>query len=169
MIAHVDPGAKQRVEVRGDDNIVPEVQTIVTDGELELKIDQWLVRPKINTTIEVWVASLSEISVSGAADMTVDGLHGERFELAVSGASTSTLSGAIGTFEVTSSGANTLDARELQAKTVEISVSGAGDANVWASERVDASVSGAGNVIYHGNPPDVEEDVSGAGSVKPAE
>lgn len=168
LIVHVDPAAKQRVELRGDDNIVPEVKTTVTDGELTLTIDHWLVRPKINMTVEVWVPSLTKISVSGAADMTVDGLHGERFELTVSGASTSKLSGTVDHFEVTGSGANTLDASELQAKVVKISVSGAGDSQVWATEQLDATVSGAGNVRFHGEPADVQKDVSGAGSVEPA-
>jgi hypothetical protein len=168
LVVHVDPAVNQRVDVRGDDNIVPEVVATVSDGELELTIDQWLVRPKLDTTIEVWVPSLSAIKVSGAADMRVDGLHGERFELAVSGASTSKLSGTIDHFEVDSSGANTLDARELHAKVVKIAVSGAGDSDVWASEQLDANVSGAGNVRYHGEPENVQEDVSGAGSVEPA-
>jgi hypothetical protein len=168
LIAHVDPAMTPRLELRGDDNIVPEVVAIVSDGELELTIDHWLVRPKIDMTVEVWVPSLSKISVSGAADMRVDGLHGERFELAVSGASTSKLSGTIDHFEVDSSGANTLDASELHAKVVKIDVSGAGDSEVWASEQLDANVSGAGNVRYHGQPTDVQQDVSGAGSVKPA-
>ena len=168
LIVHVDPASKQRVELRGDDNIVPEVVTTVSDGELELTIDHWLVRPKINTTVEVWAPSLSKISVSGAADMRVDGLHGEHFELAVSGASTSKVSGTIDHFEVDSSGANTLDARELHAKVVKITVSGAGDSEVWASEQLDANVSGAGNVRYWGQPADVKENVSGAGSISPA-
>jgi hypothetical protein len=168
LIVHVDPAATQRVELRGDDNIVPEVVTTVSDSQLELTIDHWLVRPKLDTTVEVWVPSLSEITVSGAADMRVDGLHGERFELAVSGASTSKLSGTIDHFEVDSSGANTLDASELHAKVVKIAVSGAGDSDVWASEQLDANVSGAGNVRYHGQPEDVQQNVSGAGSVKPA-
>jgi hypothetical protein len=168
LIAHVDPAAAQRVELRGDDNIVPEVVTTVTDGKLELTIDHWLVRPQLDMTVEVRVPSLSAISVSGAADMRVDGLHGERFELAVSGASSSKLSGTIDHFEVESSGANTLDASELHAKVVKIGVSGAGDSEVWASEQLDANVSGAGNVRYHGEPEDVQENVSGAGSVKPA-
>lgn len=168
LIVHVDPAVTQRVELRGDDNIVPEVVTTVSDGELELTIDHWLVRPELDMTIEIWVPSMSNISVSGAADMRVDGLHGERFELAVSGVSTSKLSGTIEQFEVTSSGANTLDARALQAKVVKMDVSGAGDSDVWASEQLDANVSGAGNIRYHGQPEDVQQNVSGAGSVKPA-
>jgi hypothetical protein len=168
LIAHVDPAVPQRVELRGDDNIVPKVVATVSDGALELTIEHWLVRPQLDTTVEVWVPSLSKISVSGAADMRVDGLHGERFELAVSGTSIAKLSGTIDHFEVVSSGANTLDARELHAKVVKIGVSGAGDSEVWASEQLDANVSGAGNVRYSGQPTDVQQDVSGAGSVTAA-
>jgi hypothetical protein len=167
LIAHVEPTATQRLEIRGDDNIVPEVVATVSDGELELTIDHWLVRPKIDMTVEVWVPSLKKISVSGAADMRVDGLHGERFDLAISGVSTSKLSGTIDHFEVVSSGANTLEASELHAKVVKINVSGAGESEVWASEQLDATVSGAGTVRYHGQP-EVQQDISGSGSVEAA-
>ena len=75
LIAHVDPATTQRVEVRGDDNIVPEVVTTVTDGTLELTIDQWLVRPKINTTIEVWVPNCRYGFTTNFRFSLIDGLY----------------------------------------------------------------------------------------------
>lgn len=165
LVVHVDPTATQRVEVSGDDNIVPEVTTSVSGGELDVQIEHGMVRPKLDLKVEVWVPSLTGLEASGASDITVEGLHGERFELDLSGASDTTLSGTVDRFEVDSSGASDLDARGLQAKVVEVEVSGAGDAEVWASDRLDADVSGAGNVRYFGSTKEVYQNVSGAGSV----
>ena len=169
LTVHVDLDEKQRVEVRGDDNIVPKISTTVSGGELEIELDgpAW-VRPKLPMHVDVWVTSLTAIDASGASDITVYGLHGERFELDVSGASDSTLAGAVDTFEIDSSGASKIAARDLQAQVVEIDLSGAGKAEVWASKRLEVDVSGAGTVRYHGKPEQVVKDISGAGKVEPA-
>jgi hypothetical protein len=47
-----------------------------------------------------------------------------------------------------------------------VAISGAGSAEVYASVKLDATVSGAGNVNYKGNASEVNQHVSGAGSVK---
>lgn len=167
LIVHVDPTATQRVEVSGDDNIVPEVTTKVSGGELDIEIGAAMVRPKLDMKIEVWVPALTGLEASGASDITVAGLHGERFDLDLSGASETTLRGEVDLFEVDLSGASDLDARELHAKIVALELSGAGDAEVWASDRLDADVSGTGDVRYFGGPKEVKQDVSGAGSITP--
>lgn len=167
LVVHVEPGTSQRVEVSADDNIVPEIVTSVSAGELEVSVARSVVRPRHPMKLEIWVASLVELELSGASDATVEGLHGERFELELSGASDSRISGKVGTFEIESSGASDLNARELQAEIVELELSGAGDVELFASERLDADVSGAGSVRYWGAPKQVNQDVSGAGSVEP--
>jgi hypothetical protein len=167
LVVHVDPNVKPSVVVSGDDNIVPEIQTTVSSGELDVEIEHGMVRPKLPMKVEIWVTSLKGLDASGASDITIEGLHGEQFDLELSGASETRLSGTIDRFEVDSSGASDLDARELHAKTVDIDLSGAGDAEVWASDRLDADVSGAGSVRYYGDTKDVQKDVSGAGSVTP--
>jgi hypothetical protein len=63
------------------------------------------------------------------------------------------------------SGAGNIDARELKAKEVRVSVSGAASADVYAKEYLDASVSGVGSIDYYGNPAKVKTDVSGVGSI----
>jgi hypothetical protein len=167
LIVHVDPSAKQRIEVSGDDNIVPEITTKVSGGELEIDIEHGMVRPKLAMKVEVWVPSLTGLEAGGASDITVEGLHGESFDLDLSGASDSRFSGSVDRFEVDLSGAGDLDAQKLHAKTVDIELSGAGEADVWASDRLDAEISGAGSVRYFGDPKDVHQDVSGAGSITP--
>ncbi|KIG17132.1 hypothetical protein DB30_03729 [Enhygromyxa salina] len=167
LVVHVAPGTTQKVEVSSDDNIVPKILTTVSGGELDLSVDHRMVHPEHPMKVEVWVPSLTKIDASGASKIEVTGLHGERFELDLSGASQSTLAGVVDHFELDSSGAAKLEARALQATTVELDLSGAGHAEVWASDRLDAEVSGAGKVRYWGDPKQVNRDVSGSGSVEP--
>ena len=55
----------------------------------------------------------------------------------------------------------------LKAENVRITVSGAGDAEVYASKSLHAVISGAGDVVYDGNPADVQREISGWGEVSP--
>src|SRR6266436_485354 len=63
-------------------------------------------------------------------------------------------------------GASRLEAESLQTKTAEISSTGASHAEVAVSESLKVSITGAGKVIYSGNPPTVEKHISGAGSIR---
>ena len=63
-------------------------------------------------------------------------------------------------------GASKLEANSLQTKTAEISSTGASHAEVAVSESLKVSITGAGKVIYSGNPPTIEKHVTGAGTIR---
>ena len=63
-------------------------------------------------------------------------------------------------------GASRLQAESLQTKSAEISSTGASHAEVAVSEALKVSITGAGKVIYSGNPPVIEKHISGAGSIR---
>ncbi|HLT37990.1 MAG TPA: head GIN domain-containing protein [Enhygromyxa sp.] len=168
LVVHVEPGAAHKVEVTADDNIVPKITTTISGGELDIghQDDIKLLRPRTKIRVEVWTPSLLGIDASGASDVEVEGLHGERFELRLSGVSDSTLGGAVDRFDVEISGAGELDGKGLQAKVVTVELSGAGEASVWASESLDVEISGAGEVSYWGSPARVSKQISGAGELR---
>ena len=66
-------------------------------------------------------------------------------------------------------GAGKAHCYELLSETTKVDISGAGDADVFASVKLDAQVSGAGSVTYKGGATNVAQQVSGAGSVKKVE
>ncbi len=57
---------------------------------------------------------------------------------------------------------------DLLSENARVDITGAGSAEVYASVKLDAQVSGAGSVNYKGNPTNVKQEVSGAGSVSRA-
>ncbi|MDZ7775234.1 MAG: DUF2807 domain-containing protein [Bacteroidales bacterium] len=67
--------------------------------------------------------------------------------------------------EFDGSGTTSLDALELITNTASISISGAGDARIHATEELSAKVSGAGSIRYTGNPTKINKSISGAGSI----
>jgi hypothetical protein len=97
--------------------------------------------------------------------LTAGGLAGNGFYLDGTGATRVTVDGNVNELMATMSGASRLDAESLRVKTAEVSISGAGRAEVSASDILKVAISGAGKVTYTGNPV-VEKHVSGAGSVR---
>lgn len=47
-----------------------------------------------------------------------------------------------------------------------VDMSGAGESRVWATQALEVDISGAGRVVYWGDPIDVRQDISGAGSIR---
>ena len=108
-----------------------------------------------------------DIDLSGASDVKME-LKAPKVYAELSGAGTIELKGETKDFTVKGSGSTDIKCFELMAENVSIKISGAGDADVFASVKLDVRVSGAGSVQYRGNA-NVSQSVSGAGSVKKVE
>ncbi len=105
------------------------------------------------------------LDVSGAGDINMD-LDAPEVKAEVSGAGSVNLKGQTKTFELSLTGAAKAHCYELMSENTKVDISGAGEADVFASVKLDADVSGAGNVTYKGGTTNVTQQVSGAGSVK---
>jgi hypothetical protein len=104
--------------------------------------------------------------LTGAAKLTANQLSGPSFAVESTGAAKVYLDGTVDDLITDMTGASKLEADKLQTKTAEISSTGASKAEVAVSESLKVSITGAGKVVYSGNPPTVEKHVSGAGSVR---
>ena len=103
-----------------------------------------------------------ELRISGTGDVNLD-LYVKRLETRVSGAGDLDLKGTAEALEINLSGAGNIDAEELLAQRVEVRISGTGNADVHASESLDVSISGLGNVTYSGEPTTLNKRISGMG------
>jgi hypothetical protein len=163
----VSVGGAQAVTVRGDDNLLALLRTDVDDGRLTISQETDL-DPKVGLRVEITVPALEELAVAGAGDATAEGVSGGTFRIEVSGAGDVEASGDVDRVEVVVSGAGNVRIDELVAREAQVEVSGVGDVDVHATELLEASVSGAGQIVYSGNPARVDSDVSGAGEIRPA-
>lgn len=107
------------------------------------------------------------VSLSGACDAKLE-INAPRADISISGAGSVTLKGETRDLRVDGSGSTDIKCFELMAENVNVDISGAGNAEVFASVKLDVEVSGAADVRYKGNAT-VNQRVSGAGSVKKKE
>ena len=104
------------------------------------------------------------IDISGASDVKME-LMAPKVEADLSGAGSLTLSGQTKDFKVDGSGSSDINCFDLQTENSVLELSGAGNADVFASVKLDVRVSGAADIKYKGNAT-VTQKISGAGSVK---
>jgi hypothetical protein len=152
------------LEVEGDDNLLPLVTTEVRNGVLEISNSKSY-STKHEMSLRISVPSLDAITSSGASDIIISDVKSDGFKIDVSGAGQLEVSGEAKSLEIKQSGAGDVNAKDLHAAKVNIDSSGAATADVYASEELRASVSGAGRVNYFGDPKTVNKEASGAGSI----
>ena len=109
-----------------------------------------------------------EMHVSGAGDIKMD-IDAPQLGAEVTGSGSVYLKGQTKEVSLDLTGAAHAHCYDLLSENTKVDISGAGDAEVYASVKLDAEVSGAGSVKYKGNASDVNQHVSGAGSVKKAD
>jgi len=160
VVCQKEPG----VELEGDDNLLPMVKTEVRGNTLYLNPSSPF-SVKRSIRVRISVPNLESISSSGAVSFRIVDVKNSKMKIDASGASSFDIAGEATLLDVNLSGATKIDAEKLRAQRVQISMSGAGKATVYAAEQLDADVSGAGNVTYAGNPKTVNKKVSGVGSV----
>jgi hypothetical protein len=106
------------------------------------------------------------LRASGSGDFDATIVANE-LELRCSGSGGASLKGAASRVGVTISGSADIRARELEAREVDIAISGSGAVEIQAEKSIDAKISGSGDVRYWGNPT-VSQRVSGSGKIKKA-
>lgn len=122
----------------------------------------------INGETKIVNAEKIAFQVSGAANINVD-ITAPAVSVDVSGAGEVKLKGETKTFDLGLTGAGKAHCYELLSENTRVDISGAGDADVYASQQLNAQVSGVGSISYKGGAANVQQQVSGAGSVKKAD
>jgi hypothetical protein len=109
-----------------------------------------------------------KLDLSGACNANLN-VTVNKLDIEASGASEIEVKGKAVYFAVDGSGSTSVSAFQLISENADIQISGAGDAEVFASKSLKADLSGAGDVQYKGNPTSVNKEISGAGSVTKAD
>jgi hypothetical protein len=177
------------VEVRGDDNLVPLVETSVVDAggrrvlELRLKHDG-SVRPRSSLAVHVAAPAWQSVVLDGSGDVEADGIDARALEIALVGSGDLRLrgvtagsialrlrgsgdvhlAGSARSLGVTLQGSGDVWADGLAADEVRVAIAGSGDARVHAQRSLQASVAGSGDVRYRGAPT-LDVRIAGSGTV----
>jgi hypothetical protein len=121
----------------------------------------------INSQGKITAADEIKITLSGSSDAKLE-LNSPKVEADLSGACTVELKGETKELIVKGTGSSDIKCYDLMTENANIRISGAGEAEVNASVKLDVKVTGAGSVKYKGNP-NVSQSVTGSGSVKKVE
>ncbi len=109
-----------------------------------------------------------EIKSAGALKMDIS-LSGNYFGGEMAGATDLNLRGDIEQVKLEIPGAGKVAAFDLHVADLDLSLAGAGKAEVYASQRLNVDVAGACSVTYKGSPEKVFTNVSGIGRVREAD
>ena len=150
--------------LEGDDNILPLVQADVRDGVLYLRTEKDF-RSRQGIMVKITIPNLERIKAAGAGKFQISDLKNDKFAVESTGATALTASGETRSVEIRNSGAGKIDTENLHAQKAKVEISGAASVDVYASEQLDANVSGVGHVSYSGHPKTVNKNVSGLGVV----
>ncbi len=184
-------GNTESVRVKADADVINEVVTEVKNGTLMIHSrnnHSWgMSHFWINKTIIIYVVAkdLNSIGVSGSGDLKIENefntnslqmrlsgsgdfggkVNVKTLEAAISGSGDFRISGKADESNIAISGSGDFDGNGLMTKSTAIRISGSGDASIYASEKLDASVSGSGDIHYSGHPKSVSKIVHGSGDV----
>jgi hypothetical protein len=178
-------GTPEAVTVEADDNLLPEIQTVVERGKLMIRFARKLSvggKPAIRITVtapriesisvsgsgDVVAASLAvptlAIAVSGSGDVKLDNVQVDTLNASVAGSGDIRAGGKATEIVAKIAGSGDIDVGKLEARRVTVSIAGSGNASVRASESLSVTIAGSGDVRYHGDPT-VKKSVAGSGKV----
>src|SRR5262249_45963645 len=116
--------------------------------------------------VRVTVRELEALSVIGSGDVKLRGARGSKLALTLRGSGGIDADGSVDRLEAESAGSGNLALFKLNAKHVDVTLRGSGNAAITATERLSARVHGSGDVRYQGGPREVERTIHGSGSIR---
>jgi len=189
---YITQGGTESVKVDAPSDVIDKIITEVDGGVLKIRTKDnifnwgsWFNNSHKKILIYVAVKDINAVGISGSSDVFFkEGLHADKFELKISGSGDVTgklevktlqvsvsgsgdikLAGSAETSNVSLSGSGDYEARDLTTSTTAVRISGSGDASVNASQKLDAHVSGSGDINYSGHPKQVSKSTSGSGDI----
>lgn len=160
---NVTIGASGPLEITADDNILPHLETSVTDGRLTIKPDT-PIKPDVTIVIKVTTDALKDLAVRGAGNVKVYAVDNETLSIKIEGAANVYAEGKTDGLDVLAEGAGNLDLAKLMAQKAVVILRGAGSADVYAAEKLDATIEGMGRIEYYGDA-EVTENIKGLGVI----
>lgn len=181
-------GPDTRLSLEGDEAFLKSLITeVMDDGILRIRVRPGFslaINPDITVRIEgpVW----HDIRLNGSAGLRAEkpiltdrlGLEAngapevflpircDWLSVTANGSSEIRLEGQAGTLDYESSGSADLTADELKCRTVDLEISGSGEARVHADSLLNVQVSGSADVTYTGQAPVVHSRISGSGELR---
>ncbi len=177
-------GNNEAISVEADENLHEYILTEVRDGVLNVYTDV-NIRDAEMKRVYVTMKEINSVRTSSAGDVIGEGpvksdrlrlsassagdikleVYVNELDIDISSSGDMTLTGEASELDADLSSAGDLNAYDLKVKEADISVSSAGSADIYVSEKITARASSAGDINYKGNPKYVDAHSSSAGGI----
>ncbi len=117
-------------------------------------------------TVVMSAPDVSRFAISGSGRLAINDFKQAKLALDLSGDTEVTAKGQADSIDVDISGSAQADLGQIKAKGAEVDISGAGEVIVAPTEWAKLGISGSGEVTLKSNPPKLETDISGSGSIR---
>ena len=181
---YVTLGAEQEVSVTVDDNIQEYVTTSVSGGALVIGIKPGSQLSNFDLTVNITITDLEGLSTSSAGSIESKNkfvadfvtlalssagsirlnLEADELNSVLSSAGNLTLSGSVVNHQAWVSSAGNLRAFDMITDTTIVNVSSAGNAEVYVTKLLEATITSVGSVFYKGNP-EIRQTVTSLGTL----
>jgi hypothetical protein len=157
---HYRPGDSDQVTITGDSALLDHVR--VRDGNVRIDCGQ---RDGGKLDVTLPGRRFHTFSVMGTGDIDLSGIDQPSLELNVMGTGDIKADGRTEHLEVNVMGSGDADLAGLVVENAELNVMGSGDIDVSATERLELSMFGAGDVTLHREPRQIDQSMFGAGKI----
>ena len=175
---------ENRIEIKGD--LASEVQIITKNKELKIRMPLEHLMKGDDVKVILYFKKLETIEANEGSSISCDSnlkaldfnliakegadikvaIDAQRITLKSSNGAVITLSGKTQNLEAMVSSGGILEAQKLETNQTVISVNAGGNADVFATDLVDAKVRAGGNITIFGNPKQVNQKTVIAGNIK---
>ncbi|WP_299821040.1 PspC domain-containing protein [uncultured Pontibacter sp.] len=181
-------GSNYSVRLRGDSDELNKLKASLRGDELRIESSEKninLFGDREPVLIQITAPNIKTIDLSGAIKADIAGITSDNLRMSfagaiqsnanvnvrdlrveISGAAVSKFVGRTDNFKLDATGAGKVDAASLRANSVDVDVTGASVAEVYAANTLRADASGASRITYAGNPKNTTIDTSGPSSIK---
>jgi hypothetical protein len=160
----IERTGEESLSVTADNNLLHLFSSTVKDGTLRLSVAKGNSFRGKRPTYKITVNDLRALNIQGGAVIEASKLDGDSLSISVEGAAGGNFSGRVDDLTIEIKGAGMLSAGGLKARRAKVTVQGAGQVTVNASDKLDGEVSGAGIIWYIGSPK-LNSNVNGLGMI----
>ena len=174
--------------IKGEENIIPWVQTKIDDKHLVLNFDndkKVIEHSRLVIYIPVQnVKSLKlkgsgdiinkgslkqskfKISLQGSGDIELKNLIIDKTDVSLKGSGNIKLSGVSEILEIDLTGSGDILAENFVTDIANVDIEGSGDVNIYAKETFSGTIKGSGDIVVKGNPDQVSQSIKGTGEIQ---
>ena len=119
-----------------------------------------------DVTVDSLVVKSVEARVYGSGDIRLPSLRATTVTISIKGSGDVAVAGDADRVDIEVMGSGDVRSRKLIAREASVKIMASGDVDVYAREKLTASIFGSGDIRYAGSPTDISRTVRGSGSIE---